>query len=98
MSNTPKPQANTLDEILNIDNILAGTDAKLTEIGYEVLGENITEAKQATEELIANEVLKGKIDYILSLGWQDTNNRYVKEVIKDADDFAEQLKKGLSNE
>jgi hypothetical protein len=52
MTNTPKPQANTLDEILHIDNILAGTEAKLTEIGYEVLGENITEATQAIEALI----------------------------------------------
>jgi len=43
---TPKPQANTLDEILEDNNILVGTGAKLNEIGYERLGENIQSAKQ----------------------------------------------------
>jgi len=37
---------NTLDEILEDNNILVGTGAKLTEIGYERLGENIQSAKQ----------------------------------------------------
>ena len=53
---TPKPQA-TLDEILEDNNILAGTDAKLTEIGYEVLGENIQSAKQQIQAHYLAEVL-----------------------------------------
>jgi hypothetical protein len=31
------------------------------------------------------------LKYILSLGWQDTDNEYVKEVLKDADDIAKEL-------
>ena len=42
-----------VNEILDADTILAGTDAKLTEIGYERLGENI----QSAQELLLAEVL-----------------------------------------
>jgi len=49
---TPKPQANRLDEIVEDNNILVGTGAKLTEIGYERLGENIQSAKQQIQALI----------------------------------------------
>lgn len=31
------------------------------------------------------------LDYIMALGWQDTDSEYVKEVIKDADRLAEEL-------
>ncbi len=48
----------TIDEILHTDNILAGTEAKLTEIGYERLGENIQEATQAIERLVLQERIK----------------------------------------
>jgi len=36
---------------------------------------------------------EGKLEYILSLGWQDTNNEYVKEVLEDADRIANELSK-----
>lgn len=31
------------------------------------------------------------LDYILSLGWQDTENEYVVEVIADADKLADEI-------
>jgi len=47
------------------------------------------------EDFISSEIEKareeGKLEYILSLGWQDTNNKYVKEVIEDADRIAKLL-------
>jgi len=36
---------------------------------------------------------EGKLEYILSLGWQDTDNEYVKEVLEDAERIAEKLSK-----
>jgi len=45
----------TIEELMHTDNILAGTEAKLTEIGYERLGENIQEATQAINQLILQE-------------------------------------------
>jgi hypothetical protein len=47
------------------------------------------------EDFISSEIEKareeGKLEYILSLGWQDTNNEYVKEVLEDADRIAKLL-------
>ena len=40
---------------------------------------------------------EGKLEYILSLGWQDTNNEYVKEVLEDADRIANELSKLKDN-
>ena len=37
------------------------------------------------------------LDYILSLGWQDTSNGYVLEVIKDADILADEIEKLKTN-
>ena len=49
------------------------------------------------EDFISSEIEKareeGKLEYILSLGWQDTNNEYVKEVLEDADRIANELSK-----
>ena len=40
---------------------------------------------------------EGKLEYILSLGWQDTDNEYVKEVLEDAERIAEKLSKLKNN-
>ena len=52
-------------------------------------------------DLISQELDKareeGKLEYILSLGWQDTNNEYVKEVLEDADRIANELSKLKDN-
>ena len=37
--------------------------------------------------------LKAVRDYILSLGWQETDNEYVAEVLSDCDRIAEELDK-----
>ena len=60
-------------------------------------GINLDElAKHMIEELDkARE--EGKLEYILSLGWQDTNNEYVKEVLEDADRIANELSKLKDN-
>jgi len=53
------------------------------------------------EDFISSEIEKareeGKLEYILSLGWQDTNNEYVKEVLEDADRIANELSKLKDN-
>lgn len=36
---------------------------------------------------------KAVLDYILSLGWQDTEDKHTKEVLEDADKIAEKLYK-----
>lgn len=57
--------------------------------------------REELEYFISQELDKareeGKLEYILSLGWQDTNNEYVKEVLEDADRIANELSK-LNNE
>ena len=62
-----------------------GADLK----GIEPVTPNTAEVR--IEHLIEIEKLKAQRDYILSLGWQDTDNKYVKEVIKDADRIAAEL-------
>ena len=51
--------------------------------------------REELEYFISQELDKareeGKLEYILSLGWQDTNNEYVKEVLEDADRIAKLL-------
>ena len=53
--------------------------------------------REELEYFISQELDKareeGKLEYILSLGWQDTNNEYVKEVLEDADRIANELSK-----
>lgn len=49
------------------------------------IADNKEELDKAREE--------GKLEYILSLGWQDTDNEYVKEVLEDAERIAEKLSK-----
>jgi len=55
---------NTVDKILEDNNILVGTGAKLTEIGYERLGENIQSAKQQIQALITEARVDGRKDAI----------------------------------
>ena len=53
--------------------------------------------REELEHFIEQEIDKareeGKLEYILSLGWQDTDNEYVKEVLEDAERIAEKLSK-----
>ena len=49
-------------------------------------------AKEKLVALIELEKKRGVLEYILSLGWQDTDNKYVKEVIEDADRISKLLK------
>lgn len=42
-------------------------------------------------EEIENIKRRAVLDYILSLGWQDTENEYVKEVLEDAERIAVKL-------
>lgn len=42
-------------------------------------------------EAVAKEKRKAVLNYILSLGWQDTDNDYVKEVLADAERIAEEI-------
>ena len=42
-------------------------------------------------DFIELEKKRSVLEYILSLGWQDTDNKYVKEVIEDADRIAKLL-------
>ena len=54
--------------------------------------------KHNTKSLTFDEALdvvkcQAVLDYILSLGWQDTDNKYVKEVIADADSCAADIEK-----
>ena len=57
--------------------------------------------QESIEDFISQELDKareeGKLEYILSLGWQDTNNEYVKEVLEDADRIANELSKLKDN-
>jgi hypothetical protein len=57
--------------------------------------------REELEYFISQELDKareeGKLEYILSLGWQDTNNEYVKEVLEDADRIANELSKLKDN-
>ena len=50
---------------------------------------NIVINKQIEE--IEKEKKEAVLKYILSLGWQNTENKYVKEVISDADKIAKEI-------
>ena len=42
-------------------------------------------------ELVKKHELQAVRDYILSLGWQETDNKYVAEVLSDCDELAKEL-------
>ena len=75
----------------------AFTEEKKKEFGELWEMDNVTyiELKefvgQSINEAITKATEKAVLDYILSLGWQDTENEYVKEVLKDADRIASKL-------
>lgn len=53
-----------------------------------------TQAYQAGKrEQVERDKKQAVLDYILSLGWQDTNNEYVKEVLEDAEKLATDILK-----
>lgn len=54
----------------------------------DMCGEEAIIRREAEVEIVKKRAV---LDYILSLGWQDTNNEYVKEVIEDADRIAKEI-------
>lgn len=44
--------------------------------------------EEALKTIASKSAEKAVLEYILSLGWQDTENEYVKEVLEDADKIA----------
>ena len=79
----------SLVEDISDDGDGIGDDLQLTKEGEEARRMIEQELDKAREE--------GKLEYILSLGWQDTNNEYVKEVLEDADRIANELSKLKDN-
>lgn len=74
----------TIDKLMHTDNILAGTEAKLTEIGYERLGENIQEAIQAITqamlEALPEEKMLDGTNGIYSREYHNVVNGYNKAI------------------
>lgn len=70
-----------------------------------VVVEKIDAKKQTVKDWLKDQLIKygqavkdkAVLDYILSLGWQDTDNEYVKEVLADAESIAQSLTKESSN-
>ena len=58
---------------------------------YYLVDEVWNYVEQSLNEAITRFTEQAVLDYILSLGWQDTENEYVKEVLKDAERIANKL-------
>ena len=78
-----------------IENAIAGA---LIIVGYKKPGVRrfavdtyIWHLKQLIKREIEKVEKRAVLDYIMSLGWQDTENEYVKEVLADADKLADEL-------
>ena len=83
----------------DIRRILEGNDFISTsdEGGKQWYMNLVTDLANFVQREIEKAREEGKLEYILSLGWQDTNNEYVKEVLEDADRIANELSKLKDN-
>ena len=79
----------------DIRRILEGNDFISTsdEGGKQWYMNLVTDLANFVQREIEKAREEGKLEYILSLGWQDTDNEYVKEVLEDAERIAEKLSK-----
>ena len=83
----------------DIRRILEGNDFISTsdEGGKQWYMNLVTDLANFVQREIEKAREEGKLEYILSLGWQDTDNEYVKEVLEDAERIAEKLSKLKDN-
>lgn len=54
---------------------------------------NKKEVVEKVKQLLLEKEKEAVLKYILSLGWQDTDNEYVKEVLEDAEKITSELSK-----
>lgn len=74
---TPLPEQGGFNERLDeiLDNFLDGTEARLTEIGWERYGENVAEAKAAIRTLVLEEIIGEDVDVDKMRSWEDGHRR-----------------------